>query len=68
MKKLLAISAVAFVLASLILSFSNNHLPKEVTIPLITYNDLEIQTAHGVYNWFDKDLGGNSNIGSAPLC
>lgn len=66
MKKLLTISAIAFVLASLILSFSNNHLPKKVTIPSITYNDLEIQTAPGLYNWFDKDLGGNSNIGLAP--
>lgn len=66
MKKLLILSSIVFVITILTLSFINIHLPKKAPIPLIKYNSLEIETVSGVYNWFDKSSGGNSNIGLSP--
>lgn len=66
LKKLLILSSIVFVIAILTLSFINTHLTKKAPIPLIKYNSLELETVLGVYNWFDKDSGGNSNLGLSP--
>ncbi|MEQ8199482.1 MAG: hypothetical protein ABRQ27_16025 [Clostridiaceae bacterium] len=66
MKKFLIISSIIVVLVISFLGFMIIRLPKKAPSPIITYNNLKIETVESTYAWFDKSLGGNSVMGLPP--
>lgn len=67
MKKNFVIAIV--ILIVLVLFWSNvakKSIPSSPPNIIITYNQTKIETAQGDYNWFDTEIGGNSNLADTP--
>lgn len=69
MKKLFSIIIVITLIVSILVYLLNSMkeiIPPSLPNIKVTYNKQNIETALGEYNWFDKEVGGNTCFGEAP--
>lgn len=62
--------SIVIIMAIVLILFLSNFIKKSVPLSppniIITYNQNKIETAQGDYNWFDNEMGGNSNLADTP--
>ena len=65
-KKVITSISILLLIGLGIILCSNNYIPREAPVPIVKYNNVTVPTIESMYNWLNKENGGNSNLIPPP--